>query len=124
MSKMKKMFALLMALSIAVSCFAVTAFAESESGSGTHNGYKYTYYGSLTTTSFSASMTSASSSSLRIGGTINYINKDGDPVSASIIGAGTKSASAVKPANAKTYKSATVTYSIGGTQVGRLVLSA
>lgn len=124
MKKMKKTFALLMALSIVISCFAVTAFAESETGSGTHNGYKFTYHGSLTTTSFSASMTSASSEKLQITGTASYISTAGKSTTGSIFGAGTKSASATPPSNVARYKSASVTYNIGGTAVATITLSA
>lgn len=122
--KIKRILSATLAAAMLLCCCILTAFAESETYMGSLNGYSYVCSASCRSDEAKANMSSQSSETLIIGGSLKYVSTNGSSSTHNIWVNSTKLVQSTIPKSAKYFVSLTARFKIGSVTVQSISVDA
>ena len=122
--KIKRILSATLAAAMLLCCCILTAFAESETYMGSLNGYSYVCSASCRSDEAKATLSSQSSETLIIGGSLKYVSTNGSSSTHNIWVNSTKLVQSTIPKSAKYFASLTARFKIGSVTVQSISVDA
>ena len=122
--KIKRILSATLAASMLLCCCILTAFAESETYMGSLNGYSYVCSASCRSDEAKATLSSQSSETLIIGGSLKYVSTNGSLSTHNIWVNSTKLVQSTIPKSVKYFVSLTARFKIGSVTVQSISVDA
>lgn len=122
--KIKRILSATLAAAMLLCCCILTAFAESETYMGSLNGYSYVCSASCRSDEAKATLSSQSSETLIIGGSLKYVSTNGSSSTHNIWVNSTKLVQSTIPKSAKYFVSLTARFKIGSVTVQSISVDA
>lgn len=122
--KIKRILSATLAAAMLLCCCILTAFAESETYMGSFNGYSYVCSASCRSDEAKATLSSQSSETLIIGGSLKYVSTNGSSSTHNIWVNSTKLVQSTIPKSAKYFVSLTARFKIGSVTVQSISVDA
>ena len=122
--KIKRILSATLAAAMLLCCCILTAFAESETYMGSLNGYSYVCSASCRSDEAKATLSSQSSETLIIGGSLKYVSTNGSLSTHNIWVNSTKLVQSTIPKSVKYFVSLTPRFKIGSVTVQSISVDA
>ena len=122
--KIKQILSATLAAAMLMCCCILTAFAESETYMGSLNGYSYVCSASCRSDEAKATLSSQSSETLIISGSLKYVSTNGSSSTHNIWANSTKSVQSTNPVSVKYFVSLTARFKIGSVTVQTISVDA